>query len=417
MNAINFDFQKRREKLKEFMKNNEILLFHTRDVMMKEDGEFFHSCDSMWRYFFSNTNSESMVAMIVRDEDEIKVYIGVEEKSEIQKRFEGEISTQELAEQMNINTQHIVSKTQFTNILEKYLSKEDFKLSCVYDEKRDYFSQFQRFLNTIQKQYNLNTIENKFKQIAQIRQIKDEEEIEAIKQANKIAQEVFEEVLKSIHNCETEQEVFATLSYEIYKRNSEHAFYPIVASGKNALTLHYTKHNQPLNNTNLLLLDFGCEFHGYKSDISRTIPLSGSYSKRQQEVYEAVLRVQEYAISLIQEGVKFKEYETQVAKKMGEELVKLKLITQDELEEDIQYIRQYFPHRCSHFLGLDTHDVGEYNTMQAGMVLTVEPGVYIEEEGIGIRIEDNVVVKENDCENLSNNIIKSVEDITKKMKK
>ena len=129
-----------------------------------------------------------------------------------------------------------------------------------------------------------------------------------------------------------------------------------------------------------------------------------------------MLRVQKFAISQVRAGLKFKDFELRVAQNMGEELVTLEIISQEELEEDIKCVRKYFPHRCSHHLGLDTHDCGAYEEMREAMVITIEPGLYIEELGIGIRIEDNVVVRVGGCENLSKGIMKKVEELEKFMK-
>ncbi|MCH8519615.1 MAG: M24 family metallopeptidase [Nanoarchaeota archaeon] len=400
----------RREKLSSILHPKEILLFHTRDVMSKGDDEYFHSCDSWFQYYFLNAHSEKMVGIIIKDKNSfISSKIGITQKSEIQQTFQGSISKEEIIKLSNVD--EVCSIEEITQYIKSSI-EEGYTLSYVLDEKVNYYSTFKQYISTLQ-QYTTQTFENKISQLIQFREIKDEFEIQAIKYANDIAKEVFEELLKSITELKTEQEVFAKLSYEIFKRDSQHSFYPIVAGGRNALTLHYNKHNSILNENELLLLDFGCEYLGYKSDISRTIPISQTFTNQQKELYQAVLRVQEFAISQVKEGVYFKEFEQQVAQKMGEELVMLELISKEEFQENPQVVRKYFPHRCSHHLGLDTHDIGTYEEMRESMVITIEPGLYIKELGVAIRVEDNVVVTKLGCENLSKNIPKKLEDIEK----
>lgn len=401
--------QNRKEKLSSIIKPKEIHLFHTRDIMCKGDDEFFHSCDGWFQYYFLNADAEEMIGVVYKDENNsVHSIVGIAQKSEIMQKFQGYISHEEVKKISGVDD--VMYIDELTKKIKQLAEEENYTISIVLDEKANYYSKFKEFLKKLETELKIDA-ENKINQLVQFREIKDEFEVECIRKANEIAREVFEEVLQLIHEYSTEQEVFAKLSYEIFRRNSTHSFYPIIASGKNSLTLHYTKHNSSINSQDLLLLDFGCEYLGYKSDISRTIPVLGKFTQQQKEIYQAVLDVQKFAISQVKEGVNFKEFEQKVAKKMGEELVKLNLISKDELSKNPNIVRTYFPHRCSHHLGLDTHDVGNYDVMKEGMVITIEPGLYIEELGVGIRIEDNVLVTKSGCENLSDDIIKELEEI------
>ena len=195
-----------------------------------------------------------------------------------------------------------------------------------------------------------------------------------------------------------EYEIEAEFAHEFLKNRSKgFAYTPIIASGKNSNVLHYIENNTQCQAGDLILMDVGAEFGNYASDLTRTVPVSGKFNPRQRSVYEAVLRVENAAISLLKPGVLIKEYQQEVGKVMTDELMKLGLLDQKTLvnqDPDKPAYKKYFMHGTSHHLGLDTHDYGPMDApLQANMVLTVEPGIYIPEEGFGIRIEDNVVIQ------------------------
>lgn len=408
---VTFDLCSRRNKLKQFLDETSCLLFHTRDIMQKGDEGFFHSIDSNFRYFFSNIEYQTLVLVYLEGEG-LKVKLGIEKRTEIQEKFFGKINFESISKSCNVDTLDISNIDELIDeIKDKVLNNQFKSVYSVYEGDKNYFSTFKKHIDKLKIELSIE-IENKFKDISELRIIKDDLELQAIEKANQISKKVFEYTLSKLKSAHSEQELFAHLSFKTFEQHSTHAFYPIIASGKNATILHYEKHDAQLMDNELILFDFGSEYLGYKSDISRTVPKSGKFTKRQKEVYESVLRVQEYAFSQIKEGVDLVEYEKNVVRCIGEELVLLGLISKDDLDNDVNCIRAYFPHRTSHFLGLDTHDCGNYKTtMKEGMVLTVEPGIYIEDEGIGIRIEDNVVIRKNGFENLSKDILKSVEEI------
>ena len=433
---IVFDFKSRRDKLKHILQEKECLLFVPRDEMQKGDDEYFHSIDSMFRYFFSNIKVDC-IALVYLENGIIRTKLGVVQRNDREEKFRGKIDLELISSSSAIESQDIMTAQELEAfIISKCKDSSFTMLSYGYDERRRYFSTYKEYISIIKTQAKLNSqyLKNRYDEIAKFRMIKEESEIRAIQRANEYAKEAFEYTLKRVKSSCNEQELFAHLSFSIFNQQSSHAFYPIIASGKNATVLHYSSHNSKLSKedtkdeqdekseSELVLFDFGCECEGYKSDISRTVPKSGKFSSRQKEVYEAVLRVQEYAFSQLEIGVrkkmKLKEYEMNVMSVMGQELVKLGVLTQEELGEDIKSVRKYYPHSTSHQLGLDTHDFGSYeDTITKGMVLTVEPGIYIEEENIGIRVEDNVVITKDGIRNISHNILKSVDEIEEFMSK
>jgi Xaa-Pro aminopeptidase len=239
--------------------------------------------------------------------------------------------------------------------------------------------------------------------LANLRMIKQPVELEAIRKAIDITIDTMREISRpaALKKYAHEYEVEADLTRGFRRRGSNgHAFEPIVASGKNACTLHNVANNGALASDELLLMDVGADVSGYAADITRTISLS-SPSRRQQAVFNAVLDVQRFAFGLMKPGNTIKENEQQIEHYMGEKLRELGLIKTISHEE----IRHFYPHATSHFLGLNVHDIGDYSrALEPGMVLTVEPGIYIADESIGIRIEDDVLITEDGCEILTDRL-------------
>ncbi len=239
--------------------------------------------------------------------------------------------------------------------------------------------------------------------LAVMRMIKQPEEVAALQAAIDITIESLHDVIQTSQQKSYgyEYKLEAALS-ESFRRlgATGHAFEPIVASGKRAVTLHEVSNNSPLEPDGLVVIDVGAEVEHYAADLTRTIGLK-TVSARQRAVYNAVKTVQQEAFHLLKPGVLLREYEQKVEKLMGVQLRQLGLITTSHHQE----VRHYYPHATSHFLGLNVHDVGDYNLpLQAGMVLTVEPGIYIPEEGIGVRIEDDVLITEQGIQILSDQL-------------
>ncbi|RZJ55194.1 MAG: Xaa-Pro dipeptidase, partial [Flavobacterium sp.] len=253
--------------------------------------------------------------------------------------------------------------------------------------------------------------------LQRLRSIKEQHELELMQQACNITEKGFRRLLGFVKPGVMEYEIEAELLHEFVRNRSKgFAYGPIIASGKNANVLHYVENNQPCNAGDLILLDVAAEYANYSSDLSRTIPVSGRYSERQKEVYNAVLRVKKEATKMLVPGTLWKQYHIEVGKIMTFELLGLGLIDKADVQNenpDWPAYKKYFMHGTSHHLGLDTHDYGLLaEPMKANMVFTVEPGIYIQQEGFGIRLEDNVVVQESgEPFNLMRNIPIEVEEI------
>lgn len=253
--------------------------------------------------------------------------------------------------------------------------------------------------------------------LQQLRAVKSTEEIAQIQTACHITEKGFRRVLDFVKPGVWEYEIEAELIHEFLRHRSKgFAYSPIIAAGNNANVLHYTENNQVCKAGDLILMDVAAEYGNYSSDLTRTIPVSGKFSDRQKAVYEAVLRVKKEATQLLVPGTLWKEYHVEVGKIMTSELLGLGLLDKTDVANqnpDLPAYKKYFMHGTSHHMGLDTHDYGLLHLpMEAQMVFTVEPGIYIPEEGFGIRLEDDVVIQAEGAPfNLMKNIPIEVEEI------
>ena len=253
--------------------------------------------------------------------------------------------------------------------------------------------------------------------LQRLRSVKDEIEIDLMQKACEITEKGFRRVLDFVKPGVWEYEIEAEYMHEFLRNRSKgFAYTPIVASGNNANVLHYIENNQQCKAGDLILMDVGAEYANYSSDMTRTIPVSGTFTARQKEVYNAVLNVKKEATKMLVPGTMWKEYHVEVGKLMTSELLQLGLLDKADVQNenpDWPAYKKYFMHGTSHHIGLDTHDYGIlWEPMKANMVFTVEPGIYIPEEGFGIRLEDDEVIQEQgEPFNLMRNIPLEAEEI------
>ncbi len=273
-----------------------------------------------------------------------------------------------------------------------------------------------RLVNELRQRYPLHQYMRATPLITRLRLIKSEPELELIKQAIDITTGAFLRLLKFVKPGVAEYEIEAEIIHEyISKRATGHSFYPIVASGANACVLHYIENNKVCKDGDLLLIDTGAEYANYAGDLSRTFPVNGKFTKRQKEVYNACLRVMKEARSMLVPGTHIDAYQKEVMKIMEGELLGLRLLTKHDIKKQDPSnpaVKKYFPHGTSHFMGLDVHDEGSrFETFRPGMVLSCEPGIYIQEEGIGVRIENDILITENSPVDLTADVPVEAEEI------
>jgi Xaa-Pro aminopeptidase len=230
-----------------------------------------------------------------------------------------------------------------------------------------------------------------------LRAIKSAKEIDLIRRACRIAEKAFRRVLSVVRPDIWEFEIEAEIIHEFMNNRSRRpAFNPIIASGANSCVLHYIENNLQCRDGDILLIDFGAEYANYASDVTRTIPVNGKFSPRQRQIYDAVLRIQHKAVQLLTPGSTFQTYQEEVGRIVEGELQQIGLLTAEDVGKDdtpgAPY-KKYFMHGISHHLGLDVHDLGDrHRAFESGMVLTCEPGIYVREENIGVRIEDDILI-------------------------
>ena len=252
-----------------------------------------------------------------------------------------------------------------------------------------------RFIAWCKEQFPKKNYEKSNFILQGLRGVKDPEEIAHIQRACDITEKGFKRVLGFVTPGVWEFEIEAAFAHEFLRNRSKgFAYTPIIASGANSNVLHYIENSQQCQAGELILMDVGAEYGNYSSDMTRTIPVSGRFTPRQRAVYEAVLKVKNEATQLLMPGVLWKAYHLEVGKLMSSALIDVDLLTKKEVSDNAEAYKKYFMHGTSHHLGLDTHDYGLLDEpMESNMVFTVEPGIYIPDEGFGIRLEDDVVVQ------------------------
>jgi Xaa-Pro aminopeptidase len=276
-----------------------------------------------------------------------------------------------------------------------------------------------RFAQEIIAKYPAHSTKRSAPILADLRMRKEPEEIEQLKQAIAITKKGFDRLLTFVKPGVMEYEIEAELIHEFIRNRSRgFAFDPIIAGGANACVLHYIDNNKMVKDGDLILLDFGAEYGNYNGDLSRTIPVNGKFTHRQKDVYNAVLNVQRFAKTLLKPGISIPAYHEEVCKFMTEELLKLNLLSQEEVKANPKAFMKYYMHGTSHHLGLDVHDVmHRWGNLDINNVVTVEPGIYIREEGIGIRIENDVIITQTGVIDLMDDFIIETDEIEAAMAK
>lgn len=278
------------------------------------------------------------------------------------------------------------------------------------------------FVNDFMKRYPLHNYERAARIMKELRGIKTKEEIEVVKAAVDITHKAFRRILEFVRPGVMEYEIEAEITHEFLRnRATRHAYDCIIASGDRARVLHYVDNNQECKAGELLLMDFGAEYGNYASDLTRTIPVSGKFTKRQKEVYDAVLYLHNYAKGILKPGISIVDYTEKVGKETEKQCLKLGLISKADIKnqdpENPAY-RKYLYHGISHHMGVDVHDLGtRTEPVKEGMLFTVEPGLYIEEEQIGIRIENDIWLTKTGHIDLFKGIPITTEEIEACMKK
>ena len=297
-----------------------------------------------------------------------------------------------------------------------FLNTNEHRRASCEVETRD-----ERFIHEVQRLFPLHTYRRLAPVMHQLRLVKSRAEVQAIERACKLTEKGFRRVLRTTKPGQSEADIEAEFAYEFTRGRGRFAYDPIVASGKNACCLHYQVNGATMKAGQLVLLDVGAALANYNSDMTRTIPVSGKFTRRQRQIYAAVLRVLRAMTAALVPGVIHKEWQKKSKAMMTEELLKLGLLKPRDIKkqtEDAPAVKKYFMHGLGHPIGLDVHDVGDLATpMQDGWVYTVEPGIYIPEEELAIRLEDTVLITAKGPVNLMADIPLEADEIEALMRR
>ena len=399
------------------MDNKSVAIFNSNDLMPKNADQnlpFFQNSDL---FYLSGIDQEESLLMIVKNEGSVSSHLFLRETNELIKVWEGEKLDKNNAFSIS-GIKNVYWDKDFEKILNThvsdcnviYLNSNEHPRAEIIVETRD--SRFEKWIKNKlpQKTYKKST-DILYPQ----RAIKSDLEIDLIKNACDITAGGVKRVLSFLKPGIMEYEIEAEIAHEFLKSGSRgFAYDPIIASGKNSCVLHYNNNNKMCVSGDVILMDFGAEYGNYCSDLTRCFPVNGRFSDRQGQVYNSVLRVMNSAKKMLCPGMNLKEYEINVGKLMEKELIDLKLISLNDIkkQQDLPAYKKYYMHGTSHHLGLNVHDVSGLNqSLQPGMVLTCEPGIYIPEEGFGIRLENDIVVGHNENIDLMSKIPIEIEEI------
>ncbi len=409
-----------RKKLAKNLKPGSMAVVISNDMMpTNSDGliKYRPNSDLFW---LTGVEQEESILVLFPDapDPNLKEVLFLRETSELIAIWEGKkLSKEEAKERTGI--QNIVWLSDFNKIFRNLITDADYVYINSNEHKRaviEVETRAARFIKWCKEQYPLHNYQRLSPIINRLRAVKSKEELDLMQKACDITEKAFRRVLKFVKPGVMEYEVEAEFIHEYIRNGGDNADYsPIIASGRSSCVLHYVENNKECRDGDVLLIDTGASFRYYNADMSRTIPVNGRFTKRQKAVYTAVLNVMKSSISSVVKGTVWKDLQRETEENMERELLKLKLLKMSDIKkQDPNWpaFKKYFMHGVSHFLGIDVHDVGYFHEpFKPGMVFTVEPGIYILEEGIGIRLENNIVVKEKGNFDLMRSIPLEIEEI------
>ena len=419
-------FIRNRDKLRRLLKPNSVVIVHANDIYpTNADGtqSFYQNNDL---YYLTGINQEETVLILMPDavdpkqreilfvretNDHVAVWEGAKLTKEQVREFSG-IERVEWSHTFDEFLQQLIPQAEHI-----YLASNEYPRACVDVQTRN-----ARFIKECQARYPLHRYERLAVLTHRLRITKEPEEIASIQHACDITEAGFRRLLAFIKPGVGEWEIEAELLHEFVRRKSRgFAYAPIIGSGKSACVLHYRENNKVCQDGELILLDVAAEYAGWASDLTRTVPVNGKFTKRQREVYDAVLRVFRGADAILRPGISPLDFQNQTVEMMERELIGLRLYTAKQAKAqgpEKPLLKKYYPHSTSHHMGLDVHDVSPPHEPYAeGMVLTIEPGIYIREEGFGVRLENDILIGKDRNIDLMANIPIEVDEIEALMRK
>jgi len=419
-------FISNRERFKSAMEPNSIAIFNSNDELPTNGDALYPYKQNSDLFWLTGVEQEDSMLVLFPDNPDPKfreVLILVR-PNELKEKWDGKRLRAEEARTIS-GIQTIVWLDVLDGLLQPWIHlAENIYLNTNENDRkanlvpvRDY-----RFAAAMRERYPLHTYKRSARLMKQLRSIKLPLEIEVIQRAIDITQVAFERLLKFIRPGVMEYEIEAEIVHSfLSQRATGEAYHSIIASGDRARTLHYVSNNEECKAGELVLMDFGAAYGGYAADLTRAVPVDGKFTPRQREVYNACLHLHNFAKSLLKPGITIADYTEKVGHEATSQFIKIGLLTEADVrnqDKENPAYRKYLYHGISHHLGLDVHDLGtRTEPIQAGMLFTVEPGIYIEEEQIGVRIENNVWITESGNDDLMKNIPIKADDIETLMRK
>lgn len=415
-------FREHRHRLASLLPPGSLAVVNANDILpTNADGTVAMSANSDLFYLTGVGQEETILLLFpTADDEKHREILFLRETSDLIATWEGHKLTKEEARKAT-GIENVCWLSEFPKLFHRlmceakqvYLNSNEHKRAEIVVETRD-----ARFVADTRKRYPLHDLRRLAPLMHQLRVVKSAGEIEWIKAACEITKGGFERVARFVKPGVNEREIEAEFAHEFIRNHGRFAYLPIIASGANACVLHYVDNDQPCKNGDLLLLDVAAARMNYNSDLTRTIPVNGRFTKRQKEVYNAVLRVLQASIAGLVPGKRTKEWQKEAEQLIEKECVDLGLLTTREIKKqdpERPAFKKFFMHGVGHPIGLDVHDVG-YTTepFAEGWVMTVEPAIYIKEEGLAVRLENDVLITANGPKDLMSNIpieIEAIEDL------
>ena len=414
-------FIKNRQNFSAKMEPNSIAILTSNDIMPNNADDVMGFTQNNELFYLSGIDQEESILVLYPDaaSPENREILFIKETSDLIKIWEGEKLTKEQA--FEVSGIKNVKWVQDFELALQYMAFDADTFYLGHNEHKktltaEINTQQDRMISFCKEKYPLHNYKRAAKISRELRQIKSDEEVALMQQAADISVGSFKRVLKAVKPGMKEFELEAELVYELIRKGGKrHAFMPIVASGANACALHYNTNDNICNDGDMILMDFGVCYANYNSDTTRCFPVNGKFSERQKEVYSSVLYCLKEGSKLIKPGVLSADYEKQMAGLVEKQLIKLGLLKAEDVKNQDPLnplYKKYFMHGTAHHIGLDVHDVGLYTRpFTAGMVVTCEPGIYIAEEGIGCRLENDYLITKNGTRNLTAAMPIEIEDI------
>jgi Xaa-Pro aminopeptidase len=419
-------FSKNRQKLSRRLPIYSLIIVVSNDEMPRTADQFFPFRQNSNMFYLSGIEQPRTILCLCPDFPDFHFHevLYIEKPTEQQQTWLGNKLTIEKASQLS-GIKNVVWLENFEKDLEGFMSHARHVYLSFHENARSFDEvplRDARYTEKIKNLYPLHHYERLNPVLSELREIKEEEELDLIQTAIEITSKAFNKIIACIQPGIPEYEIEAELISEFLKnKSSGHAFIPIVAAGVNACILHYSDNNTICNSGNLVLVDFGAEYANYNADITRVFPVNGTFNKRQREIYLSVLKLHDQAIKFMKPGTSLEKINQDMVSYFEAEMLTLGLLTENRIKNqnpEKPAYKEFFMHGIGHFLGIDVHDVGrKADILMPGMVITCEPGLYIQNEGIGIRLENDILITKKGCENLSKNIPIHPDDIEDLMKK